>query len=91
MQLTPENLHLVDARIDTDPDSFCIGCDDSPADSPNVVFYDITDFPGGTYDPDGRITLCADCLADDDGFTHDELVRNRALLDAARAGKPYKL
>lgn len=95
MQLTPENLYLVDARLDDDPDASCHGggpdCHDSKATNPAGTFYDITDFPGGSWSPNARMTLCAACLADDDGFSHDELVANRALLDAARAGQPYEL
>jgi hypothetical protein len=96
MQLTPENLHLVDALLDDDPDAACQGggtddCHDSKATNPAGTFYDITDFPGGSWHHTARLTLCAACLAADDGYTHAELVANRALLDAARAGQPYEL
>lgn len=88
MLLTPENLYLVDAVIDDDPDATCLGnYDDCLIDkqtSPSGIFYHIADFPAGSPSINARLPLCANCLAADEGFTHDELVANRAELDAAR-------
>lgn len=92
MTLTPEILHLLDAKLVTDPDDRdCCGCGEQISDDTPV--YDIADFPAGTWHVHARASFCADCLDHDDVNDPAELDRLRRDADIrarALAGQPYE-